>query len=109
MTIDDVCRWLLRAPAEELACADRAGVKRDAVARWERNNREPSWGNVLALAAALGVECTAFTKAPADTTPAPRGRPRKTAPPEEQAPPAPPAEPPGKSKSKKGKRSGSSN
>src|SRR2546429_576058 len=28
--------------------AERAGVKRDAVARWERNNREPSWGNILA-------------------------------------------------------------
>ena len=54
-------------------------MKRDAVARWERNNREPSWGNVLALAQALGVDCNAFTKAPADSTQAPRGRPRKAA------------------------------
>jgi transcriptional regulator with XRE-family HTH domain len=83
--------------------AERAGVKRDAVARWERNNREPSWGNVLALAQALGVECSAFTTAPATTTPAPRGRPRKGggAPPEPMAP-APPAAKPKRRKPKGG-------
>jgi hypothetical protein len=50
------------------------------------------------------VDRTAFAKAPADTTPAPRGRPRKTAPAEEQEP-APPAEakPTKKGKVKKGK------
>jgi hypothetical protein len=42
--------------------------------------REPSWGNVLALASALGVECTAFTQAPSTDRPAQRpGRPKKTA------------------------------
>ena len=44
---------------------------------------------LLALAAALGVECTAFTTAPADREPPGRGRPRKEA--TEQ-----PAEPPAK-------------
>ena len=44
--------------------AERVGVKRDAVARWEamgvKSSREPRWSNVLALAAALGVSCDAF-------------------------------------------------
>jgi hypothetical protein len=47
------------------------------------------------------VDCNAFAKAPADTTPAPRGRPRKTAPTEQGE--APPAEPTKKGKGKKGK------
>jgi transcriptional regulator with XRE-family HTH domain len=62
--------------------AERAGVKRDAVARWERGNREPSWSNVIALADALGVSCDAFRQEPALTPEPQRGRPRKAAPPE---------------------------
>jgi transcriptional regulator with XRE-family HTH domain len=65
--------------------AERAGVKREAVARWEAGKREPGWSNVLALAAALGVDCTAFTQAPADRPSARPGRPRK----EPASPPAP--------------------
>src|SRR2546421_736543 len=49
--------------------AERAGVKRDAVARWEGGRREPSWGNVLALCQALGVDCNAFTVPPAGLSP----------------------------------------
>jgi putative transcriptional regulator len=44
--------------------AERAGVKRDAVARWERGAREPGWFNVVALAEALGVDCLAFLVEP---------------------------------------------
>lgn len=72
--------------------ASRVGVKREAIARWEAGKREPSWGNVLALCAALGVDCTAFTVEPQDAPAPERGRPRKTdAVPEassEQSPPA---------------------
>src|SRR5262245_31821340 len=63
--------------------AERAGVKREAIARWEAGKREPGWSNVLALAEALGVDCTAFTQEPAGRPPAGPGRPRKAA---EEAP-----------------------
>lgn len=62
---------------EELAKA--AGVSVRAIVQWERVEREPSWSNVLLLAAALDVECTAFTTRPADREPARRGRPIKIA------------------------------
>jgi len=79
--------------------AERVGVLREAVARWEAGNREPSWGNVLALAAALGVTCEAFNQEPADRMPAGPGRPRKQA--ESAAAPAPKQPPPAKRKKKK--------
>lgn len=67
--------------------AERVGVKRDAVARWEAGRREPSWGNILALASALGVSCEAFTEQPTEGTPSPgRGRPKKEPPIEETKP-----------------------
>jgi transcriptional regulator with XRE-family HTH domain len=60
--------------------ADRSGLSVDGISQWERNVREPSWGNVLALAAALGTDCTAFTQPPSAEQPTPkRGRPRKKA------------------------------
>jgi transcriptional regulator with XRE-family HTH domain len=62
--------------------AERAGVKRDAVARWERGKREPSWSNVIALADALRVSCEAFRQEPAPAPEPQRGRPRKVALPE---------------------------
>src|SRR5215831_10628464 len=57
--------------------AEQCGVKWEAVSRWERGTREPSWSHVVALAKALGVECTAFLEDPAPATPAGPGRPRK--------------------------------
>jgi transcriptional regulator with XRE-family HTH domain len=57
--------------------AERAGVKRDAVARWEAGTREPSWSNVVALVEALGVDANAFLQEPASARPAGPGRPRK--------------------------------
>jgi transcriptional regulator with XRE-family HTH domain len=59
------------------ALAEKVGVQRLSVARWEAGNREPSWSNVLALAAALGVTCQAFDEPPADRQPARPGRPPK--------------------------------
>jgi transcriptional regulator with XRE-family HTH domain len=40
--------------------ADRVGVRWESVSRWERGTREPAWSDVLKLAEALGVDCTAF-------------------------------------------------
>jgi transcriptional regulator with XRE-family HTH domain len=57
--------------------ADKAGVKRGAIARWELGKREPSWSNVIALADALGVSCEAFRQAPASSPEPRRGRPPK--------------------------------
>jgi transcriptional regulator with XRE-family HTH domain len=60
---------------EQLAQA--AGVSVRAVVQWELGEREPGWFNVLALAEALGVDCTAFTRPPSGRPPAGPGRPRK--------------------------------
>ena len=59
--------------------AELVGVKRDAVARWEADVREPGWSNVVALAQALGVSCDDFLQAPAEPHPPQRGRPPKSA------------------------------
>jgi transcriptional regulator with XRE-family HTH domain len=59
------------------ALADLAGFSMRGIEQWERGEREPSWGNVLALAEALGVDCLAFTAPPADRQPPGRGRPLK--------------------------------
>jgi transcriptional regulator with XRE-family HTH domain len=60
--------------------ADRAGVKRDAVARWESGRREPAWSSILALCTALGVSCEAFTEQPAERPAVAPGRPRNVRP-----------------------------
>jgi transcriptional regulator with XRE-family HTH domain len=58
--------------------AERVGVRWEAVSRWERGVREPLWSNVLALAEALGVDCTAFQQPATGAPPRERrGRPRK--------------------------------
>ncbi len=68
--------------------AEFVGVKRDAVARWEADVREPGWSNVVALAQALDVACTAFLEAPTPRPETARGRPPKPAA-EPEAAPAP--------------------
>ncbi len=59
--------------------AELVGVKRDAVARWEADVREPGWSNVVALARALGVSFEDFLQAPAEPQPRKPGRPPKPA------------------------------
>jgi transcriptional regulator with XRE-family HTH domain len=44
--------------------ATLAGVKRDAVGRWESGRREPAWSNVVALCRALSVGADAFLERP---------------------------------------------
>ena len=41
--------------------AEKAGISQSAIAHWEKDEREPKWSAVLALAKALGVDCNAFT------------------------------------------------
>jgi len=41
--------------------AEKAGTHTNTIARLERGEQEPAWPLVLALAKALGVDCTAFS------------------------------------------------
>jgi transcriptional regulator with XRE-family HTH domain len=45
--------------------AEKAGCNVFTVAKLERGSQEPAWPLVLALAKALGVDCTAFGDGPA--------------------------------------------
>ncbi len=58
--------------------ADRSGLKLGAIRALEQGANGPTWASVLALAKALGVDCTAFQQEPAEETePRKPGRPRK--------------------------------
>lgn len=72
--------------------ADKAEVGLRAVTYYESGDRIPGWDVVLALAKALGVDCTAFTQPPAEREAAGPGRPTRAAPAPE-LPPPPPAKP----------------
>jgi len=48
------------AGLSQAALAERAGLNVFGVAKIEQGIREPGWGTVLKLAAALRVDCTAF-------------------------------------------------
>jgi transcriptional regulator with XRE-family HTH domain len=50
----------------QAALAEKAGMNVFGVAKIEQGLREPGWGTVLKLAAALGVQCTAFSEGAAD-------------------------------------------
>jgi transcriptional regulator with XRE-family HTH domain len=60
--------------------AERAGINKDSLSRMERDQWQPTWETVLALASAFGVEVDAFTIAPRDTPSPERGRPPKRVP-----------------------------
>ena len=49
-----------KAGLSQAQLAERAGLNVFGVAKLEQGVREPGWGTVLKLAAALGVDCTAF-------------------------------------------------
>jgi DNA-binding XRE family transcriptional regulator len=57
--------------------AAKAGLTREGVAQLETGRRKPAWETVLALGAALGCSCEAFTQAPAERPHLGPGRPRK--------------------------------
>jgi DNA-binding XRE family transcriptional regulator len=69
----------LRAVAglSQKALADSAGIALSAIGHLEAGRRLPAWETVLALCAALGVSCEAFTVAAAPAPAPARGRPRK--------------------------------
>jgi DNA-binding XRE family transcriptional regulator len=68
--------------------ANAAGIAKATVADLEQDRYAPTWPTAVALAEALGVECTAFLQEPAGPSQRGRGRPRK-APPEPAEQPAP--------------------
>jgi transcriptional regulator with XRE-family HTH domain len=41
-----------------------SGLSRQAIDRYERGDREPTWASVQALSAALGVSCEQFVEPP---------------------------------------------
>jgi transcriptional regulator with XRE-family HTH domain len=56
---------------------EKRGLSLGGVRDLEQGRNQPSWETVLALAAALGVDCRAFTVAPGKATRARgRGRPK---------------------------------
>ena len=60
--------------------ADLAGVPQRTIANLEQGRNEPTLATAQALAAALGVDCTAFNESETRSIsrkPARRGRPRK--------------------------------
>jgi transcriptional regulator with XRE-family HTH domain len=59
------------------ALAELAGISQRAVSHYEQGLHDPTWTSVVALAEALGVECTAFQEVPASKRKAKRGRPSK--------------------------------
>ena len=69
--------------------ADKADMKLGGVRDLEQGRVNPTWGSVLALAQALGVDCTAFTQEPQPTEKAGPGRPKKEAEPEPEKPKRP--------------------
>jgi transcriptional regulator with XRE-family HTH domain len=74
-----------RSSLSQKELAERSGVSLRAISHWEQSLRQPSWGNVIALAAALGIDVTDFMKPPADASKPGRGRPPKKAEPEQSA------------------------
>jgi transcriptional regulator with XRE-family HTH domain len=67
-----------QAGLSQTELAEKAGLTKDGIAQLEQGRRSPSWDTVLALCAALGVECMAFTQEPETEGKRRRGRPRKT-------------------------------
>jgi transcriptional regulator with XRE-family HTH domain len=62
----------------QVQLAQAAGLHRQGIAKLEGGERAPAWDTVQKLAAALGVDCTAFQDTPAgDPEAPPRGRRRK--------------------------------
>ena len=60
--------------------AEKTGLSRGGLANLEQGLRGPAWETVQRVAAALGVDCTAFQIPPGETTvmePTSRGRPAK--------------------------------
>lgn len=66
-----------QAGLSQKALAEKTGLVTSAIGHLEQGLRKPTWETVLALCAALGVDCTAFQEQPEDAPAPQRGRPRK--------------------------------
>src|SRR5262245_60106423 len=82
--------------------ADKAGMAWRTIAHLESGDRKPTWETVLALCAALGCTCEAFTRQPEPRADVGPGRPSKPVP-EVQEPKRPRGRPPKATPGKKGK------
>jgi transcriptional regulator with XRE-family HTH domain len=69
----------MQAGLTQQQLAEKAGVGQRTISHLEQGVQEPVWSTLLALADALGVDCTAFLEEPAAEPPAGPGRPRKPA------------------------------
>ena len=65
------------AGLSQAALAEAARMNVFGVAKIEQGLREPGWGTVLKLAAALGVECTAFCEGAGQAKPTAKGKKRR--------------------------------
>ena len=52
----------LAAGLSQAELAKKAGINQATVSRYEEGSREPSWGHVQRIAAALGLGCTEFSE-----------------------------------------------
>lgn len=50
----------MRAGISQADLAEKSGVHRVQIARFETGKQQPVWGTVVALAKALGVSCQEF-------------------------------------------------
>jgi transcriptional regulator with XRE-family HTH domain len=71
------------AGLSQAALGQKVGVSQGTINHYERNARQPTWANVLALCDALGVDCAAFLVA-ASSSPRRLGRPRKQSEPDDE-------------------------
>jgi transcriptional regulator with XRE-family HTH domain len=58
--------------------AEKTGLSQNGISNWESAIREPSWGAVQQLAAALGVTCEAFADGPAAAAATDKGKGKAT-------------------------------
>ncbi|HTU19228.1 MAG TPA: helix-turn-helix transcriptional regulator [Gemmataceae bacterium] len=76
-----LCHLREQARLTTYALAKKCGLTKQALYRLENGSSEPTWQTVQLLAAALGVEVTAFVdpslRSPEAEPVLPRGRPRK--------------------------------
>jgi len=76
-----------RSGVSQKDIAEKTGLTIRQVSRLETGAQKPTWETVLALAAALNVDCRAFAEPPAtERQESRRGRPRKPAAPSADEP-----------------------
>jgi transcriptional regulator with XRE-family HTH domain len=62
------------AGMSQYALAKQSGISKQALSQLELGTSKPTWDTVQALAAALGVDCTAFQSSRSEKEPKKRGK-----------------------------------